>query len=328
MTIKYNNVYINEVSTVVGPYEAKGPLSKYFDYAYDDLYFKAKTWEQAESKSISDAIDFLLNKSGNTKNNIDLFIAGDLSNQMTASNYASVNMPCPYIGVYNACASSVLGLIVGANFIENGQAKKIICTTSSHNNAAEKQFRYPVEYGASKPKTATFTSTGSAAALLSNKKKNVKIESVTIGKTLDSNVKDVYNMGAVMALAAADTLYNHLKETKRDINYYDLVLTGDLGIYGKKILTEYMEKEYGINMYNYNDTGTMLYDLETFPYAGASGPVCAPLVTYGYIFKEMKKQNLKKVLLIATGALHSQTTVNQKLPIPSIAHAISLEMIS
>ena len=328
MTQIFNNVYLKETATVTGPYESKGPLSKYFDHSYDDFYFKTNSWEQAESKSISNAIDILLKKAGITKFDIDLIISGDLLNQLTSSNYAVINMPCPYIGAYAACATSTLGLAIAANYIENKTFNNIVCSVSSHNNAAEKQFRYPVEYGGPKPKTTTFTSTGSALALLTNEKTKIKIESATLGRAIDSEIKDVFHMGAVMAKAAADTIFRHLKDTNRNIDYYDLILTGDLGIYGKKILKEYMQNEYNINLKNYNDTGVMLYDLENQPvYAGASGPACLPLVTYSYILKELKEKKLKRVLLIATGALHSQTTVNQKLSIPAIAHAISLEAI-
>lgn len=326
MTIKFENIYINETATVTGPYESNGRLSKYFDKSYNDLYFGMKTWEQAESKLVNDAIDILLNKEGINHFKIDAFIGGDLLNQITASNYAMVKEDTPFIGIYAACATSTLGLIIAANLVSSG-LNKVITFTSSHNNAAEKQFRYPVEYGGPKPKTTTFTSTGSAAALLSTKKKGIKLESGTIGKIVDFGINDVYNMGAVMAPAAAETIYTHLKDTGRTADYYDLILTGDLGIYGLKILKEYMQNEYGITLGNCNDTGLMLYDRDTQPVnAGGSGPATAPLVTYSYIFDQMKKGKLKKVLLVATGALMSQTMANQKLTIPAIAHAVSLEV--
>ena len=132
-----------------------------------------------------------------------------------------------------------------------------------------------------------------------------------------------------MAPAAASTICQHLNDTKREIDYYDLVLTGDLGVYGKQILKDYMKSEYHINLKNYNDTACMIFDLEKEKdvHAGGSGPACAPLVTYGYIFDLMRKKELKRVLLVATGALHSTTMVNQKLSIPAIAHAISLEVV-
>lgn len=328
MTTKYNNVYINETATVTGPYEKKGPLHSYFDKGYDDLYCNSKTWEQAESRLIIDSVDILLNKINKTRFDIDLHISGDLLNQIVASNLASSTLEIPYLGVYNACATSVEGIIIGANMIEAKQIKNCICTVSSHNNAAEKQFRYPVEYGGPKPKTNTFTTTGGAACFLSYNKSGIRLESSTIGIVNDLGIKDAYNMGAVMAPAAAQTIYRHLKDLKREANYYDVILTGDLGKYGKKILKEYMVKEYNIELNNYNDTATMIYDYDRQPvYAGGSGPACAPLVTYGYIFNQMCKKKIKRVLLVATGALHSTSSVNQKLSIPSIAHAISLEVI-
>lgn len=327
MTFNYKNVYINDTFTITGPYEAKGPLSKYFDKSYNDLYFDEKTWELAESKMITESVDLLLNKVNKTRFDIDVYISGDLLNQIVASNYAAANLGIPYIGVYAACSTSVLGLIVASNMLEANQVKSCITSTSSHNNAAEKQFRYPVEYGGPKPKTTTFTSTGAASAYLSNSKSGIKVESATLGTVLDSGIKDAYHMGAVMAKAAAKCLYDHLKDTKREVGYYDLILTGDLGVYGKEIFKEYLKIEYNIVLQNYEDTGVMLYDLEKQPvYAGASGPACAPLVTYSYIFDKMYKKELKRVLLIATGALMSTVMVNEKTTIPSVAHAISLEV--
>lgn len=329
MTIKFNDIYINETATVTGPYESKGPLGKYFDLCHKDLYFGEKNWEQAEEKSIKEAIDIVLKKSKLTEKDIDVFIGGDLLNQIAPSNYAMSKYNQSFIGIYAACTTSTLGLILSAILIQGGFIKKAVTFTSSHNTAAEKQYRYPVEYGGPKRKTTTFTSTGAVAALVSNEQNTIKIESGTIGTVVDSLSKDVYNMGAAMAKAAADTIYKHLNDTKRTIDYYDLILTGDLGIYGKKILKEYMSSEYNINLEKYNDTGVMLYDLKNQPvYAGASGPACAPLVTYSYIFDEMKKGKYKKVLLVATGALMNPTMVNHKLTIPSISHAISLEVIS
>lgn len=328
MTFKYNNVYINDTVTITGPYEANGPLSKYFDKSYNDLYFNTKTWELAEIKLIEESIDILLNKVGKTKFDIDVLVSGDLLNQIVATNYAASSLGIPLIGIYGACSTSVLGLIIASNMIEAKQIKNAITSTSSHNNAAEKQFRYPVEYGGPKRKTTTFTSTGGASAYLSSNKKGIKIESATLGTVVDLGVTDVYHMGAVMAPAAAKVIYDHLRETKREIGYYDLILTGDLGRYGKDILKDYMLTEYNIELKNYDDCGSMIYDIEKQPvYAGASGPACAPLVTYGYIFDKMYKKEIKRVLLVATGALMNTTMVNNKSTIPSIAHAISMEVV-
>jgi len=328
MTFKYNNVYINDTATVTGPYESRGPLSKYFDKSYEDLYFGAKTWELAEAKLIEESVDILLSKIEKTKFDIDVHISGDLLNQITATNYASSSLGIPLIGVYGACSTSVLGLIIASNMIEANQVENVITSSSSHNNSAEKQFRYPVEYGGPKPKTTTFTCTGGASAYITKTKKGIKVESATLGSVVDLGVKDAYSMGAVMAPAAAKTIFEHLRNTKREIGYYDLVLTGDLGLYGKEILKDYMKVEYNIELNNYDDCGTLLYDFDNQPvYSGASGPACAPLVTYGYIFNQMKKNNIRRVLLVATGALMSTTMVNEKNTIPAIAHAISLEVI-
>ena len=304
------------------------PISKYFDKSYNDLYFGTKTWELAEAKLIEESVDILLTKIGKTKFDVDVHVSGDLLNQITATNYSATSLGIPLIGIYSACSTSVLGLIIVANMLEAKQIKNAVATTSSHNNAAEKQFRYPVEYGGPKRKTTTFTSTGGVSAYLSNDKKGIRVESATIGSVVDLGVKDVYHMGAVMAPAAAKTIYNHLMSNKREIGYYDLVLTGDLGVYGKEILKDYMQTEYNMNLNNYDDCGTILYDVKRQPvYAGASGPACAPLVTYSYIFEKMQKGEINRVLLVATGALMSTTTVNEKNTIPAIAHAISLEVI-
>lgn len=327
-TFTYKNVYLNEVSTIAGPYEKKGPLGSYFDKTYDEFYFHKKTWEQAESKLIEESIDIVLRKLNKTRFDIDVHISGDLLNQIVASNYAASRLKIPFLGIYSACATSMEGMIIGANMVEAKLTKNCLVTTSSHNNAAEKQFRYPVEYGALKSKTATFTVTGGTCAYLSREKSMIKIDSATFGTVEDMGEKDVMNMGAVMTPAAASTIYKHLKNTKRDISYYDLILTGDLGVYGEKMLKEFMEVEYRLKLKNYKDAGTMIYDLDNQPvFAGGSGPACAPLVAFSYVLEQMKKKELKHVLVVATGALFSPTMTNQKLSIPSIAHAISLEVV-
>ena len=237
MTIKYNNVFIEDAYTICGNYENDGPLSKYFDKKYEkDLYFGEKSWEQAEVHLLKEANTNILKKNKLKEEDIDLLISGDLQNQIAASNYMAREFNIPFLGIFEACSTSGEGLAIGSTYIEGGFAKRILVSTSSHNMAAEKQFRNPTEYGTPKPKTATFTSTGGVSILLSNKKSKVKVESSTIGKVVDMGTTDVNHMGAVMAPAAGDVIYNHLKDTKRDISYYDLILTGDLGIYGKDIL--------------------------------------------------------------------------------------------
>ena len=330
MTIKYKNVFIEDTYTICGNYENDGPLSKYFDKKYKkDLYFDEKSWEKAEVHLIKEANKNILNKNKLKEEDIDFLISGDLQNQIAASDYMARDFNIPFIGAYEACSTVGEIIGIGSTFIEGGFAKKVLVSTSSHNMVSEKQFRNPTEYGTPKPKTATFTSTGAVSVLLSNIKSKIKVESVTFGKVIDMGITDVNHMGAVMAPGAGEVIYNHLKDTKRDISYYDLILTGDLGIYGKNILRDYMMTKYNIDLGdNYNDCGTMLYDLDNQPVlAGGSGPVCSSLVVFGYIYKEMLKGKYKKVLIVPTGALFSPTFTFQKESIPSIANAISLEAI-
>ena len=328
MTFKYDNVYINETSTITGPYESEGPFSKLYDKSYNDFYFKRDTIEQGEIKLIEECVDILLNKAKKSKDDVDVFISGDLSNQLGVSNYASVNVNLPYLGIYNACATSAEGIIIASNMIEGNKLKNIIVSSSSHNLTAEKQFRYPNEYGAPKKIYSTFTTTGAASALISSNKKGIRVESSTIGTPIDLGVNDVNNMGAIMAPAAASVIYNHLKDTKRLPGYYDLILTGDLGVYGKEILIDYMESEYNMNLYNLKDAGSIIFDLEKQKVnAGGSGIACLPLVTYSYVFDKMRKGDYERVLIVATGALLNTNLVNQHLTIPAVAHAVSLEVI-
>lgn len=330
MTIKYNNVFIEDTYTICGMYENDGPLGKYFDKKYEkDLYFGEKSWEKAEVHILKEANRNILNKNKLKEEDIDLLISGDLQNQIAASDYMAREFDIPFMGVFEACSTISEALSIASTYIEGGFAKKILVSTSSHNMVSEKQFRNPTEYGTPKPKTATFTSTGATSVLLTNKKSNIRIESTTIGKVADMNVTDVNNMGAVMAPAAGDVIYNHLKDTKRDTTYYDLILTGDLGIYGRNILKDYMITKYNIELGdNYDDCGTMLYDLDNQPVlAGGSGPVCSALVIFGYIYKMMKKKKYKRVLIVPTGAIFSPTFTFQKESIPSIANCVSLEVV-
>ncbi len=328
MTIKYDNVYVEGTSTVAGIMESAGPISKYFDKTYDDYYMGEKSFEQGEIKMICDSVNILLKKCNLAKEDIDLFISGDLINQITPSSYAANKLQINYLGVYGACSTSVLSIAVASSFLQNKNINRCICNVSANNSAAERQYRNPTEYGTPKPDTSTFTATGSASILLSNNKSNLKIESVTIGKVMDYGVKDVYNMGAAMAPSASYTINKHLKDLKRSIDYYDLVLTGDLGKYGKEILKDLLYEEHKIRLKNYEDCGCLLYDLNKQDVkAGASGPTSSALVTYSYIFDEMKKGKYKRILLVATGALMSPVMMNQKLTIPSISHAVSVEVL-
>ena len=330
MTTTFKNVYIKDTGTIAGIYEANGPLNEYFDKTYTkDLYFGESSWEKAEIKLLKDSLSLLLRKTKLKESDVDLVISGDLQNQIASSDYALREFDIPFLGIYNACATSSEGIIIASTFIDCKKIKNCIVSTVSHNTSAEKQYRNPTEYGAPKPATATFTVTGGASILLTSEKTDVRIESATIGKVIDKGTKDVNQMGATMAPAAADTIFRHLRDMNRTSDYYDLILTGDLGRYGKDILVNYMKKVHDMDISsNYDDCGTIIYDVDKQPVlSGGSGPACSALVNYSYILKLMREKKLKKVLIVPTGALFSPTMFFQKESLPAIAHAVSLEVV-
>ena len=231
MTVKFNNVFVKDSYTIASVYEKDGPLSKCFDKVYDkDLYYGEDTFESSEEKLLYDSIKKLISKVSLVNKDIDYVISGDLQNQIAASDYAMSKLDIPFLGVYAACSTFGLGLLIGSNFIDGKKANNLIISTSSHNMVAERQFRNPTEYGAPKKKTTTWTATGAASILITNKKDKIKITSATAGIVCDAGVSDVNNMGAVMAIAAADTIIKHFNDLNIGPDYYDLILTGDLGI--------------------------------------------------------------------------------------------------
>ena len=322
-SLKFNNVYLNDYLTIAGPLECDSHLKK-LQLKMDDYYYGEKTFEMAEAKMQRVVIDELLNKNGLKYEDINLLIGGDLLDQISATGFASKDIPISLLGIYSACATFPESLIIASMFLEDKNIKKIVGITSSHNLAAEKQFRFPIEYGSPKPKTSTFTTTAAISTLISKEKSNIKIEAATIGQVIEMGINDANNMGAIMAPAAADTLFKHLKDLDRVIDYYDLVLTGDLGCVGGNIFKEYMKITYNINVKKHLDAGCELYLKSQDTNSGGSGPSCLPLVLFNKILP-MKKYN--KILIIGTGSLHSKTLANQKKPIPAIAHAVSLEVI-
>lgn len=321
--MKFKNVYLNDYFTVVGPLENMSCLRK-IDLKMDDYYFGEKTFELAEVKMQKIVIDNIIKRNNLKVSDIDVLIGGDLTNQIAISNYSAKDYNIPFLGVYSACATFAESLILGSILVDSNKMKKVMGITSSHNLTAERQFRYPVEYGAPRPHTSTFTATGAVSTLLSKKESNIKIESATIGVPVDLGIIDANNLGSAMAPAAASTILKHLNKMKRDASYYDLVLTGDLGCVGSKILEDYLNQAYNIRLKKYLDAGCELYLDSQKTYAGGSGPSCLPIVLFNKILLNKK---YKKILIVATGALHSPTTVNQRNTIPGIAHAVSLEVL-
>ena len=326
-SIIFNNVYVLGSSTVAGLIEKQGPLGEYFDNTYNDLYCGYKTFEQAEQKMLKEAIEVVFRKTKVRDKDIDIMFGGDLLNQITSSTYVSRDYCIPLIGTFGACSSSMLTLALASSYVEAGFAKCSLAFTSSHNATAERQFRYPLEYGIQKPDTTTYTATGAGAIIVGNKESDIKVTSATIGEVTDYEFNDPNNMGVAMAPAAYKTLKQHFKDLNREPNYYDLILTGDLSTYGKRIILELFKKD-NIELSNYDDCGLILYDrVKQNVFAGGSGCACCALTTYSYILDKMRKKELKKVLIVATGALLSPTLIQQKESIPCIAHAVSLEVV-
>lgn len=323
MTYHYNNVYINDKYSLLASTKYSPIIKDNVDKCIDDYYMGEKTIELAESKYQETTIKGLLNKNKLLPNEIDVLISGDLQNQILSSTLASSKFKIPTLGVYSACASFIEGLIIGSTLIDKNENQKAIVSTSSHNLVSEKQFRFPVEYGAVRKRVNTCTATGSISVLLSNQKSNIKVESSTIGFVTQTNHKDANDMGSAMAPSCAEVLFKHLNETNRKPDYYDLILTGDLGEYGTKIMKSYFKKKSNYDLKNVIDSGSIFYKEENV-YAGASGPACLPLTLFDYILKQNK---YKKILLIATGSMHSVVSTNLKVPIPSISHAVSLEVL-
>ncbi len=322
-SIKFNNVYLQDSFTIAGPVEREGQIQNY-NLTMDDYYYHEKTFEQAEIKMQRVVIDNLLLKNKLLESDIDYLISGDLSNQIGVSNMAARSYKIPFLGIYSACAIFAEALIIGARFLDGKTSRKALVVTSSHNLNAEKQFRFPIEYGAPKPNTTTFTATGCVGAILTKNNTNVKVEGCTVGTVIDKGIDDATHMGAVMAPAAAQTLMQHLADFNRSVDYYDVIMTGDLGSVGADIFREYLKRTYGIKIKNHIDAATEIYLESQDVYAGASGPVALPLVLFNKI---LKNSRFKKILILGTGSLHSPTLVNQHLGIPAISHAVSLEVI-
>ena len=321
--IKFNNVYINNYFTLISSKANNPTIINEVDLSIEDYYLNKKTFEEGEAEYQTLVTRGLLDKEGKKPNDIDLMIGGDLQNQLFASNYNASKYEIPFLGVFSACASFIEGIIIGSSLIGKNKLRNAMVVTSSNNLVSEKQFRFPVEYGALRKKVNSFSSSGAVSAIISNKKSNIMVESATIGRVIDMGHTDTNDMGACMAPAVAETLYDHLTLTGRNINYYDVILTGDLGIYGLDYLKEYLNKKYKIKSKNIMDAGVMLYNTtKESAFAGGSGPICAPLILFTKIIKKYKK-----ILVLGSGSLHSCMSTNLKKPMIGVSHAISLEVI-
>ncbi len=316
---------IKATASIVGPKEGKGELRQSFDYIIPDELWGEDSWEKAESKLVRETLSKVLQKGSLSNDQIEYVLGGDLLNQCIAANYGLRETDIPFFGLYGACSTMAESMSLGSMLIDGGYADNVVCMTSSHFCSAERQFRYPLELGSQRAPTSQWTVTGSGAVLLTTDQTGPYIRYVTTGKINDMGISDVNNMGAAMAPAAADTILTHFADTGLTPDYYDLIVTGDLGKVGKKICLDLLNMN-GIDLENrFNDCGVMIFNTKAQDtHAGGSGCGCSATVFAGHIYKEMMKGNLKRVLFIATGALMSPVSTQQKESIPGIAHAVSI----
>ncbi len=312
-------------ASVVGKKESEGPLARYFDMICTDTTMGEETWEKAESRLQKDAVNKALSKAQLSPADIDYVFAGDLLNQSISSTYGLRDLGVPFLGLFGACSTMAESLCIGSVFVDTGAAGSCICVTSSHFCSAERQFRYPLEYGGLRAPSSQWTVTGSGCAIVKQSALAPYIRAVTVGKVQDMGITDVNNMGAAMAPAAADTLLTYFTDTATSPDQYDLILTGDLGQVGSELVVELLKREgYDISG-RHSDCGLLIFDLEEQGVnAGGSGCGCSASVLCSYILSRIKEGALNNVLFVATGALMSTTSLQQGESIPGIAHLVYL----
>ncbi len=321
-----NQPRIVGTSSVAGPKECAGSIKEYIQTKLENDDYGEKSFEKAESRMLYTAIKNSIINAKRKEDEIDAIVAGDLLNQITSSTFATRNFSVAYLGVYNACATFTEALTVGAMLVDGKYMNNVVCATSSHFASAERQYRYPLELGCTRPPQSQWTVTGAGSCVLSANGTGPKITCATIGKIVDYGVTDANNMGAAMAPAAADTILRHFKDTGLAPSDYDLIASGDLGALGSRILKD-LVWEKGVNLEKRHvDCGELVYNLIESEFQGGSGAGCSSLVFSSYLYTKMKEKKIKRLLLVATGALLSSTSSQQGESIPGIAHAVSMEV--
>ena len=317
---------ITAVSSVVGRKENEGNYGGKFDIVDVTDTFSQDTWEKSESEMQRLAVKKVLEKASLKDSDINALFAGDLTNQCVSSNYGMLNFDIPFFGLYGACSTAAESIMLSSLTVAYGIFDRTVAVTSSHNCSAERQFRYPLEYGGQHTPTSQWTVTGSGAYVVSKDGKGPSVLGCMPGKIVDKGITDINNMGAAMAPSAIDTLYSFFCETNTKPDDFDLIVTGDLGYEGHRIVKEFMlEKGYDMGKV-YNDCGLMIFDRKRQDmHSGGSGCGCSAVVFSAYIYDELVKGNLKDVLFIGTGALMSPSSVQQGLSIPGIAHLVHIK---
>ena len=319
--------------TIAGPKECAGVVGKYVDKSLTDDMYGESTYEKAECKMLSYAISQSIKNAGLQEEDVELLVSGDLLNQIISASFAARDFDFPFLGVYGACSTMAESMAVAAAFVNAGYYKKIVAATGSHFSSAERQYRYPLELGNTRPPQAQWTVTGAGGALIadmgtSNDGKHCPaITCATIGKVVDFGITDVNNLGAAMAPSCVSSLLEHLKDTGKNARYYDLIVTGDLGALGSRLFKD-LAWEKGVDVEpNHVDCGEIIYNVIEDEFQGGSGAGCSAVVFNSYLMEKIKKRDLNKVLFIATGALLSTVSSGQGESIPCISHAVAVENI-
>ena len=316
-------------ASIAGKKEGEGPLRGDFDRIIEDDLFGEESWEKAESRFQYEAATAAIAKAGLTPAQLDVALGGDLLNQIMAASMAARELHIPFLGLYGACSTMAESLCIASMLVDGGYARHALCTASSHFCTAERQYRFPLEYGCQRPPTAQWTVTGAGSIVVSGddtRPSLCRATHVTIGRIVDMAIKDANNMGAAMAPAAADTLTRHFADTGRSPADYDLILTGDLGRVGHDVLLALMqERGMPLDPTRCTDCGLEIFAPGQDTHCGGSGCGCSAVVLSGHILRRFREGDLRRVLFMATGALLSPTTSQQGESIPGIAHAIALE---
>lgn len=327
-TVNFKNPpVIASWACLVGPKEGEGPWAGDFDRILDDYLFEEISWEKAENKLLRETVKLALAKQDLQPIDAELLLAGDLLNQTISSNYAARELSIPFLGLYGACSTMAESLLIGAMLIDGGFFKRVIPATCSHHYSAERQFRFPIEQGVQLSASSHWTATGAGAIVLQDQGQGPRVTCATIGRVVDMGVNDINNMGAAMAPAAVNTIKAHLADKGLESNYYDLVVTGDLGAVGMNLANELFIQEGITPAPNYSDCGVLLYDGLQGVNAGGSGCGCSASMLCGPLLKKMVNGELNRLLFVATGALMSPTASFQGESIPGIAHAVAIENI-
>ena len=312
-------------STVAGSKECEGIVGRYVETPLSDDMFGESTYEKAECKMLSRAIDGAIANAKLRRDQVDMIVSGDLLNQIISASFAARDFSVPFLGVYGACSTMAESLAVAAAFVNAGYCRNVVAATESHFASAERQYRYPLELGTTRPPQSQWTVTGAGASLVAAEGEGIRITSATLGKVVDFGVTDVNNMGAAMAPAAADTILTHFRTTGEEPDAYDLIVTGDLGALGSRILKD-LTWEKGLDIAeNHVDCGEIIYNVIEDEFQGGSGAGCSAVVLNSYLYNKMTAGALRRILFVATGALLSTVSSGQGESIPCIAHAVTLE---